>query len=174
MPYEVSAAADQSERLVVSVGGVSLVYGEALDSDREAATAGDGVVIVAEAENGIYVTDNADVASDLQLLQERVPEVAAAVTVEHKPDPVEADAAEQIETTIVAADPADSVVPAGQTTPSIERTTADLAPVEPAIEERAEGADPQVENPSTPDPDGPAADPEPDPEPTRARVRGNR
>lgn len=120
MAYEVSAAAEQSDRLVVSVGGVTLVYGEPLDVDREAAEAGD-VVIVADQEDGVFVTDSADVSSDLQLLQERVPEVAAAVQVEHKPEPVPDEVEVEVVTEVIPADPADSVVPAGQSTPDLER-----------------------------------------------------
>lgn len=145
MAYEVSAAAEQSERLVVSAGGATLLYGEPLDSDREAAADGD-VIIVAEQENGIYSTLSADVASDLQLLQERVPEVAAAVKVEHIPEVEAADEAEQVVTTVEPADPADSVVPAGETTPALHR---DVAEAEAgASEARDEDANPQVENPS--------------------------
>lgn len=116
MAYEVTATADApSERLVVSVGGVSLVYGEALDQDREA----EGVVIVAE-QDSPYEGD-ADLASELALLSERVPEVAAAVQVTYVPDPEpEAAPAEEV-VDVIPAPEADTVVPAPDTTPEVVR-----------------------------------------------------
>lgn len=116
MAYEVTATADApSERLVVSVGGVSLVYGEALDQDREA----EGVVIVAE-QDSPYEGD-ADLASELELLSDRVPEVAAAVQVTYVPDPEPevADVEDVVEVT--PAPVADTVVPADETTPEVDR-----------------------------------------------------
>lgn len=124
MAYEVSAASEQTDRLVVSVGGVTLVYGEALDQDRDA----EGVVVVSEQENGVFSTDSVDIAGDLALLAERVPEVAEAVKVEHVPDDIEvAEPVEQVQVEVgPAPDPADQVVPAGETTPSVERTEVEV------------------------------------------------
>jgi hypothetical protein len=119
MAYEVSAAGEVSDRLVVSVGGVSLVYGEPLDSDRDA----EGVVIVAEQEDGKYVSENRDLGPELLLLSERYPEVAEAVQVEAVPEEVPVEDQESVLEVELGPtpDPADQVVPAGETTPSVER-----------------------------------------------------
>jgi hypothetical protein len=123
--YEVTAASEPSERLVVSVGGATLVFGPALDEDREAAERGDGVVIMAEqsdGENGnALASDSADLASDLNLLRERVPEVAEVVEVRAVAEPAEAADVEKVVTTVHPVDPPDTVVPAGETSPGLER-----------------------------------------------------
>ncbi len=139
MAYEVSAASEVSDRLVVSVGGKTLVFGEALDSDREAADAGDVVLM-----DSPYGDADADLVSELNLLSERVPEVAEAVNIEYKPDPVEEAevAVERVEVT--PADPADSVVSASETTPSIERFEDEVEAVEAANQ-------PEVERKSGPE-----------------------
>lgn len=139
MAYEVSAASEQTDRLVVSVGGVTLVYGEALDQDRDA----EGVVIVAEQDNGIFSTDSVDIAGDLAILAERVPEVADAVKVEHIPDTIEEEApVEQVQVEVgPAPDPADQVVPAGETTPSVERVEVDAPADEPLADTVVDEAD---------------------------------
>jgi hypothetical protein len=140
MAYEVSAASEQTDRLVVSVGGVSLVYGEALEQDRDA----EGVVIVAEQENSVFSTDSVDIAGDLALLSERVPEIAEAVKVEYVADPIEEEApVEQLQVEVgPAPDPADQVVPAGETTPSVERVETEVedAPLADTVVDEADRA----------------------------------
>lgn len=142
MPYEVTAAADApTDRLVVSVANQTLVFGEALDEDREA----EGVHVVADASEPF--TGGTDIASELALLSDRIPEVAAAVQVEYVPE--EEDVVEHTEEVVevTPADPADSVVPAGETTPDIERS-------EETVVERIEDtdvlADPAPEQPAEP------------------------
>lgn len=142
MAYEVSAASGSSERLVVSVGGKSLVFGDALDSDREAADAGDGVVLM----DAPYLEADDDLVSELNLLSERIPEVAEAVQIEYKPEEsTEAEVpVERVEVT--PADPADSVVPAGETTPGLERLEDAVEAVDAANKdpETSSKSDPKV------------------------------
>jgi hypothetical protein len=114
MAYEVTAAEDAPEgRLVVSVANTTLVFGEALDQDREDET----VHVV----SGDALVGDANLASELALISERVPEVAAAVKVEYIDDTPEPELEDEEVLEVHPVDPPDTVVPAGETTPGLER-----------------------------------------------------